>query len=335
MAKNYLYINIGGKAKKIGKYYYNDDGTARKVSKAYIRDENGNAVLAYVAHIHDYTWQISYTYDDSTNHITYNNCSCGDYEESLEPHNFVTYKNGNYTWWSAGSSGCYQKQYCTTCDSAKNHVISGSTSGHVGGSATCKSKKTCSCCGAKYGNYASHTGGTATCKKKAICKWCDQEYGSLADHSYSGASCLSASKCSVCGAIEPGSVALGHNWGGWLGASIAGQPCYEEHRTCTRCGKEETRKLHSGRTSVSTTATCTQAGTKTTSCADCGAVLSSTAQSALNHTGGTATCTEKAICTRCNQPYGSALGHQVTSDWHGNNAIYKCTRCGKSSTKPF
>ena len=41
---------------------------------------------------------------------------------------------------------------------------------------------------------------------------------------------------------------------------------------------------------------------------------------ALGHIGGTATCTEQAICERCNQKYGKALGHDY------QNGV--CTRCG-------
>ena len=36
------------------------------------------------------------------------------------------------------------------------------------------------------------------------------------------------------------------------------------------------------------------------------------------HTGGTATCTDKAICTKCNQAYGNALGHNFTGLWESD-----------------
>ncbi|HIZ31033.1 MAG TPA: hypothetical protein H9813_07395 [Candidatus Fournierella merdipullorum] len=52
-------------------------------------------------------------------------------------------------------------------------------------------------------------------------------------------------------------------------------------------------------------ATCTDDGTETALCTVCGASHTRTiAGSALGHTGGTATCSEKALCTRCGQPYG-------------------------------
>ena len=45
----------------------------------------------------------------------------------------------------------------------------------------------------------------------------------------------------------------------------------------------------------------------------------------LGHIGGTATCTEAAICDRCSQPHGAALGHT----WDDAEATVKnCTVCG-------
>ena len=59
---------------------------------------------------------------------------------------------------------------------------------------------------------------------------------------------------------------------------------------------------------------------------------------ALGHTGGTATCTEPAVCERCNEKYGSALGHKYgdliskiepTCSETGTEAHYKCSVCNK------
>ena len=59
---------------------------------------------------------------------------------------------------------------------------------------------------------------------------------------------------------------------------------------------------------------------------------------ALGHTGGTATCTEQATCERCNEKYGSALGHnygdlisktEPTCSAMGTEAHYKCSVCNK------
>ena len=43
--------------------------------------------------------------------------------------------------------------------------------------------------------------------------------------------------------------------------------------------------------------------------------------SALGHTGGSDTCTVGAICTRCEEEYGTKLGHDYTEG--------ACTRCGE------
>ena len=59
---------------------------------------------------------------------------------------------------------------------------------------------------------------------------------------------------------------------------------------------------------------------------------------ALGHTGGKATCTEQAICERCGNKYGDALGHKYgdlipktepTCSENGVDAHYKCSVCNK------
>jgi len=66
---------------------------------------------------------------------------------------------------------------------------------------------------------------------------------------------------------------------------------------------------------------------------------------ALGHTGGTATCIEKAICTRCEQPYGSYSSHKYSTlvpavfEKHTQTELiasviahYRCTVCEKYFT---
>ena len=57
-----------------------------------------------------------------------------------------------------------------------------------------------------------------------------------------------------------------------------------------------------------------------------------------NCLGGTATCTEQAVCEKCNEKYGSALGHKYgdlipktepTCSATGTEAHYKCSVCNK------
>lgn len=71
--------------------------------------------------------------------------------------------------------------------------------------------------------------------------------------------------------------------------------------------------------------TCTEAGTGHTECTKCHqTVQSGIAVNALGHTGGSATCSGKAVCTRCNQEYGS-----LNSAKHASTEIrgYKKATC--------
>ena len=65
--------------------------------------------------------------------------------------------------------------------------------------------------------------------------------------------------------------------------------------------------------------TCTAEGrTANLYCDDCNKeVIASTVVDALGHIGGTATCTDKAVCDRCDQPYGDLAGHAF-GNWTSN-----------------
>lgn len=150
---------------------------------------------------------------------------------------------------------------------------------------------------------------------------------------------------------------------------IASQTYLKEEATCTKkatyykscvCGRAGSTFFESGATlphayknnvdeafKVSD-ATCTSAAIYHKSCS-CGAVSTETFTSGepLGHTGGTATCTEKAICTRCSQPYGETLPHtfnqQVENDKYKKNdasctvkkTYYKSCACGETGTTTF
>ena len=85
-------------------------------------------------------------------------------------------------------------------------------------------------------------------------------------------------------------------------------------------------------------ATCTEPGkTAGSHCSVCNAVLvAQETISALGHTGGEATCLAKAICTRCNQPYGDLGAHKMeevepamepSCENPGMTAYYRCSVC--------
>lgn len=94
-------------------------------------------------------------------------------------------------------------------------------------------------------------------------------------------------------------------------------------------------------------ATCTETGTIAHKhCSVCemnfnesGKELESVTAAALGHTGGTADCQNKAVCTRCEQPYGELGNHKLATNVkkdatctdRGHETYYSCTvaGCGK------
>ncbi|MBO5050933.1 MAG: hypothetical protein J6D31_01940 [Clostridia bacterium] len=97
-------------------------------------------------------------------------------------------------------------------------------------------------------------------------------------------------------------------------------------------------------------ATCTAAAVYKKSCNACGVVSGTetfASGTSLGHTGGTATCTQRAVCTRCEQPYGSTLPHTYNKEvqiaaYKKNDAsctekltYYKSCVCGDKGTATF
>ena len=132
----------------------------------------------------------------------------------------------------------------------------------------------------------------------------------------------------------------------------AGQPAtctekgWEAYVTCKRDGctyttyQEIDALGHDLETHNGQEATCTEKGWKEyVTCKREGCDYSTYEEiPALGHTGGTATCTEQATCERCNEKYGSALGHKYgdliskiepTCSATGTEAHYKCSVCNK------
>ena len=126
--------------------------------------------------------------------------------------------------------------------------------------------------------------------------------------------------------------------------------CTEKGRTegkhCSKCGKilqaqtEIPALGHDLEHHDGQPATCTEKGWKEyDTCKREGCDYSTYEEiPALGHTGGTATCTEQATCERCNEKYGSALGHKYgdliskiepTCSATGTEAHYKCSVCNK------
>ena len=107
-------------------------------------------------------------------------------------------------------------------------------------------------------------------------------------HSWVDASCTAPKTCSSCGETE--GKALNHIFGSW---KISQEPTCtekgEEARTCSRCGISEAQNVN-----------------------------------AVGHDWKDATCAKPKTCSRCNQTYGAALGHNYVSG--------TCKRCGDKTT---
>ena len=119
-----------------------------------------------------------------------------------------------------------------------------------------------------------------------------------------------------------------------------------EGKHCSKCGKILTAQTeidalgHDLENHAGQPATCTEKGWKAyVTCKREGCEHTTYEEiPALGHTGGTATCTEPAVCERCNEKYGSALGHKYgdlipktepTCSATGVEAHYKCSVCNK------
>ena len=130
--------------------------------------------------------------------------------------------------------------------------------------------------------------------------------------------------------IDP--CADGHDMGDWVVTEAA--TCTtkgSERRDCDNCDHYETRetdKLDHVYEAVVTAPTCTEKGYTTHTCA-CSDSYVDSYENELGHTGGTATCKDKAVCTRCEEPYG-----EVNADNHAdgteikNAAAATCTEGG-------
>ena len=200
---------------------------------------------------------------------------------------------------------------------------------HNGQEATCTEKGwkayvTCKREGCKHTTYEEipalgHTGGTATCTEQAVCERCNEKYGKPLGHD------------------------LEHHAGQPATCTEKGWHAYDTCKRdgCTYTTYQEIDALgHDLETHNGQEATCTEKGWKAyVTCKREGCDHTTYEEiPALGHTGGTATCTEQATCERCNEKYGSALGHKYgdliskiepTCSATGTEAHYKCSVCNK------
>lgn len=235
-----------------------------------------------------------------------------------------------------------------------------------------------------YGSALGHIGGSATCTAPAICNRCGNNYGDVIPHTYnrrntadkylkSPATCTALAvyyKSCSCGemgsATFEAGVLLSHEYDEQLVS-----PAYlKSNATCTsaavyyyscECGEKGSETFTNGsplphtynKSTVDTkyvkaAADCENAAVYYKSCS-CGKAGSETFTSgnALGHTGGVASCTEQAICSRCEQYYGSLASHDYNQNaaeakYLKSNATctqkavyYKSCVCGKASVNTF
>jgi len=134
-------------------------------------------------------------------------------------------------------------------------------------------------------NLEKIPGVAADCENDGLtdgehCKFCgkttiEQTVKEALGHEWQDATCEAAKTCSVCGAIEEGSKALGHNMG--EGAVTTDPTCTtpgERTYTCANgCGKTHVAPIgvlgHDCKDTITKAATCTEAGELTSKCSRC------------------------------------------------------------------
>lgn len=202
---------------------------------------------------------------------------------------------------------------------------------HNGQEATCTEKGwkeyvTCKREGCDHTTYEEipalgHKGGTATCTEQATCSVCGEKYGNTLGHNYGTLIPQTNATCSATG--------------------------IRSHYKCSSCNKlfaDDEHKTEITETDLIipidenahnfgkwTRNDGTETHTRVCS-------FNSEHTETENCYGGTATCTEQAVCERCNEKYGNALGHnygdliskiEPTCSATGTEAHYKCSVCNK------
>lgn len=132
-----------------------------------------------------------------------------------------------------------------------------------------------------------------------------------------------------------------HKWSSWQ--KISDETCVSEGvktRSCLTCGETSTETIsaisHINSYYVKEVApTCTEKGYNSGEfCPDCKLWISGHETiSSTGHSGGVATCNKKAICTKCNEPYGALdlSNHVNLSIRRGKTAT--CTEDGFTESK--
>ena len=203
---------------------------------------------------------------------------------------------------------------------------------HSGGTATCTAKAVCANCGQEYGESKGHDWATTLTNggdtHYYACSRCDAKKDEAA-HTYNwtyvdDSTCKGVCECSA-------ETTQAHVWNGshWCGYARKCKNCGEfygevlDHEYWYEYKTDEQHKIN---------------------CYHCDTLFGRE-----DHSGGKATCTEKAVCDKCGEEYGEALGHdwvvdtekgdngwELSSDRRSATAYLKCQRngCGEAATVP-
>ena len=156
-----------------------------------------------------------------------------------------------HTW---ADATCEIPKTCSTCQKTD-----GAPLGHSWNAATCETSKTCSTCQKTDGAPLGHSWNAATCETPKTCSVCQKTEGDPLGHTWANATCEIPKTCSTCQKTD--GAPLGHNWN----AATCETP-----KTCSTCQKTEGAALgHSYSGSITTSPTCSVAGTKTFTCTSC------------------------------------------------------------------
>ena len=231
--------------------------------------------------------------------------------------------------WTSDATGHWHRCADANCTEKLNFAA------HIGGTATCNAKKTCTVCGEPYGELnpsnhtalsgwifdetghwktcndcgaiiekAAHSGGTATCTEAKKCEVCGEPYGELDPSNHTALSGWASDEtghwktCNDCGAIIE------------KAAHSGGAATCNAKKKCEICNQSYGELDPSNHTALSGWASDETHHWKT--CSACNTDIEKTA-----HSGGAATCTEAKRCEVCDQSYGepSPSNHTALSDW--------------------
>ena len=277
-----------------------------------------------------------------------------------------------------GTATCKKRAVCTECNAEYGTLNPANHSGEQVWVQTEKThQKKYDCCGAEVTNIADHiwenghctvcgydcihTGGKATCTQKAVCNICHSEYGEINADNHTGTekwiqtATTHEKRYDCCGKVTIAQE--NHNWKdgacetcGYVCVHSGGEATCTKGAVCETCGKEYTDKdmaNHSGKIVwVQTEKTHKQAydccdkevstseahGWKNGVCTVC--------DYQCKHAGGSATCVKKAVCTICNEEYGtynmsmheglqSVAAKAATRTDEGNIEYWYCKDCDR------